>query len=107
MTPILTTDQCRDQLRIDHDADDAWLELAIAGATAGAASWCGGVENLFDDTGSPLPQAVMACLVEVAYQYRFRTGPDVAYLMAWHEAGYPLSPGATSYLVSLHRVLSA
>lgn len=105
--PLVTLEQVRDQLRIDGTADDPWITLAIPAVTAAVESWCGGAARVRDIDGAPLPQAVMATLVELAYQFSRREGPVNSYEETWAEKGYTLSIGATALLQPLHSVVTA
>lgn len=96
------------QLRIDGDADDAWLQSAIWGVSHAVVQWCGGdVTKLRDVDGNTLPNVATAALVEIAYLYANREGPEAAYVLAWYANGYALSAGATAWLQSLHKPVCA
>lgn len=100
MTALVDLNYAKEQLRIDGEADDAWLQLAIDGASHAVRQWCtAGVEDV---DGTVLPNVVLAVLVEVAYQSANREGPAVAYLQDWFAAGYPLSAGCVALLQSQH-----
>lgn len=107
MSDLVTIDEVRDQLRIDGPDSDAPLSLLIEAVEHAVERWCGGPERVRDQEGLPLPQARLACLVEIAYQFAHSDGPTMAYEGAWAERGYSLSIGATSLLQSLHSTVVA
>lgn len=51
MTMLVTLDEAKEELRIDHDADDARLERHIRGASAAVLAYIGDSQYLFLDTG--------------------------------------------------------
>lgn len=105
---LVSLSAAKDQLRIDGTDDDTWLQTAIWGASHAVVQWCGGDETkLLDADGQYLPNVITAALVEVAYRYTNREGPDAAYVLAWYANGYPLSAGATAFLQSLHKPVCA
>lgn len=97
------------QLRLDED--DAWLQGAIFAVSAAVVKWCGGdVTKLQaeDDTGVyTLWDVRRAVLVEIAYQYANREGPQAAYVQDWYANGYPLSAGCTALLQPYHKPVCA
>jgi hypothetical protein len=99
----------REQLRIDSDDDDDWLQAAIWGVSRAVVQWCGGdVTKLQDDTGTyTLQDVANAVLVELAYQYANREGPTAAYVQNWYAQGYPLSAGCTAFLQPFHKPVCA
>jgi len=101
----------RVQLRIDEGDDDAWLQAAIWGVSRAVVQWCGGDATKLqsaDDVGVyTLPQVATAVLVEIAYQYANREGPDAAYILNWYSNGYPLSAGCTALLQPFHKPVCA
>lgn len=104
MADLVTLTDAKEQLRIDGADDDAWLTAAIAGVSHAVVQWCGGDESKVRDAGGEvLPNVVTAAMVEIAFQYANREGPEAAYVLAWHANGYPLSAGATAFLQSLHK----
>lgn len=87
------------QLRADNDADATWLGVATPAICRAVVAWCGGdIAKLRDDKGWPLPDVAQAVLVECAWQYAHREGPEAAYIVAWYAQGYTLSAGATALL---------
>lgn len=108
MADLVSLEVVKLQLRIDGADDDAWLAAAISGASCAVVQWCGGDESkLMDDGGEVFPNVITAVLVEVAYLYANREGPDAAYVLAWYANGYPLSAGATAFLQPYHRPVCA
>lgn len=99
------------QLHIDGTDDDAWLQAAVWGVSRAVVQWCGGdVTKLqeSDDLGTyTLPQVATAVLVELAYLYANREGPEAAYVLAWYASGYPLSAGCTAFLQPFHKPVCA
>lgn len=94
----------KEQLRIDGDADDVWLGLAIRGVSQAVVAWCGGdVARLQDEDGTTRADVVTAVMVEVAYQYENRAAPQAAYIADWYTRGYVLSAGCTAFLQRYHK----
>lgn len=104
MADLVTLADAKEQLRIDGTADDTWLQTAISGVSSAVLQWCGGdAVRLHELDGVTVrPNVVTAVLVELAYLYAHREGPDAAYVLAWYANGYPLSAGATAFLQSSH-----
>lgn len=105
MTDLVTVEQAKDQIFLGTaTGQDAWLALAITAISAAIADWAGGEDRVVDSDGDPLPVAQQACLVELAFQYRYREGgSEEIGASDWKMAGYSLSQGATALLQSLHK----
>lgn len=127
MTQFVSIEEARDHLRIDHYADDLWLDLFITIVSAAVMAWlkddwrC--YETMIDSNGDPiedsngdqtpvtdvngdmtvLPQVKGAVLVELGQQYRFRDGSGAATVPSHWGHGYVLGAGATSLLSSLRK----
>lgn len=119
MTPLISIDEAMAQLRIDGDADDFWLEMAIPSITGAVLAWLkdprrayetetdsnGDVVLVEDSNGDniPLAQVKLACWNELAEQYRYRGSNGAAkHPDSWGH-GYVLGVGATNLLWSLRK----
>lgn len=116
---IISKAQAIEHLRIDlsSTADDAWLDFAIPGVSAAVVAWLGSEDAasmqvqdsagewivVTDTAGDPIPHpvAVMATLVELAQQYRFRDGSEAAAVPPHWGHGFTLGMGATALLTPL------
>lgn len=126
MTDLVTLEQARIHLRTDSEADDAWLEMMIPAISGAVFSWLkkdwrayvpatdSEGDVILDSNGDPIPfedsngltvkpQVMAAVLVELAQQYRFRDGSDVAAVPSHWGHGYVLGAGATSLLTSVRK----
>lgn len=126
MLELVTMEEARAQIRLDDDADDAWLEVFIPAISAAVASWLKDEWRLFvpmedddgnvitDSSGDPIPDedsngaivqpAVRAAvLIELASQYRFREGEGDNVVTPDAGHGYVLSKTATALLVPLRK----
>lgn len=104
---LLTLSYAKQHLRIDGEAENEWLALAIAGVSRSISRWCGGDDRLLDEDGDLHSDVRLAALVELAYLYRWRHGPEFNYLVDWAGRGYPLSPGAVAILQPFHKPVVA
>lgn len=124
---LVTLTQAKTHLRIDSDADDAWLAVMIAAVSDAVLLWLKDEWRAYDlardsngvivvdSNGDPVPQAdsngdpivrgavVAATLVELASQYRYREGEGAPQAPSAWGHGYVLGPGATSLLAALRR----
>ncbi len=115
---LVTLEQARVHLRIDHDADDAWLNVMIPAVSEAVLLWLKdpmrAYETILDSSGDPVvvedsngpitrPVVRSAVLLEVATQYRYREGEGAPQAPEHWGHGYTLSPGATSLLTPLRR----
>ncbi|WP_185750039.1 head-tail connector protein [Stenotrophomonas sp. 278] len=127
MRDFVTVEQARQQLRIDGDADDAWLVIWIPAVSGAVAGWLkdrwrpyqlqldsngdplrdsdGDLVLLVDSNGDPIaqPAVIGATLVELASQYRYREGEGDNTVPADAGHGYVLSRAATALLAPLRR----
>lgn len=125
MPDLVTLAEARAHLRIDNDADDAWLATWIPAISQAVFSWLkdewrayelltvdGVVVKdsndepiIFEDSNGPVikPLATAACLVEIAQQYRFRDGSGAAAVPSHWGHGYVIGAGATSLLAALRK----
>lgn len=68
---VVTVDEVKTHLRIDHDEEDAYLETLIRQAQAAAEDYC---RVQFSD---PAPEPVrLAVLLMVSHYYENRDNPD-------------------------------
>lgn len=112
---LATVAEAKHHCRIDTDADDGWLEMVLVGVTRAIEQWVQEADRVWildthgdrvlDTHGDPVPEpnARIACLLEVASQYRSRDGTDTAQVPAHWGHGYILSHGATAMLAGLRR----
>jgi hypothetical protein len=124
---LVTVDQAKQHIRIDSDADDAWLSIFIPVVSGAVAAWlkddwrlyewqtdsngdpilnsAGNPSIALDSNGDPIVSWTVkgATLVELAQQYRFRDGSDAAAVPSHAGYGYVLGAGATSLLSALRR----
>lgn len=131
MADLVTVEEAKQHIRIDNDADDAWLEVFIPAISDAVMSWLkdewrayilatdadGNV--LTDSAEVPIialdsngeatvkPRVKAAVLVELAQQYRFRDGSGAAAVPAHAGHGYVLGTGATSLLNALRKTTVA
>lgn len=131
MADLVTVEDAKQHIRIDNDADDAWLEVFIPAISDAVMSWLkdewrayilatdadGNV--LTDSAEVPIialdsngeatvkPRVKAAVLVELAQQYRFRDGSGAAAVPAHAGHGYVLGTGATSLLNALRKTTVA
>jgi hypothetical protein len=127
MADLVSLQDALDHLRVDTDADNSWLMMAICGVSAAVFTWLkepwrayeverdangrlvldsnGDPIYTLDDNGDPIvnPVVRMAVLQELAQQYRFRDGSGAAYVPAHWGHGYVLGIGATSLLSGLRK----
>ena len=114
MIKLVSVATVMEQLHLDNDMQTAWLDVAIAGVSAAVVAWVGGIERLapVDSSGNPTIDsdgvvedvdgaAVLAVLVEVAYQYRFREGAAEQDQGDWYATGYVLNMSSTALLTPL------
>lgn len=105
-----------EQLHLDNDMQTAWLEVAIAGVSAAVVAWVGDIARIVpvDSDGAPYVDsddvaedvdsaAVLAVLVEIAYQFRFREGAAEQNQGDWYKAGYVLNMSSTALLTPLRQ----
>lgn len=105
---LVSIETAKTQLRIDGTDDDAWLQNAIRGVSRAVVQWCGGDPTKLQYAGGEtLFEVQTAVLVEIAYLYANREGPDAAYVLNWYANGYPLSAGCTAFLQPLHTPVCA
>lgn len=131
MVDLVGMQDVRDHLRIDNDADNSWLMMAITSVSHAIVSWLkepwrvyelerdhnglimrdsnGDPIIVLDDNGDPVvsPVVRMAALVEIAQQYRFRDGSGAAAVPAHAGHGYVLGIGSTSLLSGLRKSTAA
>lgn len=116
---LVTLEQARVHLRIDHDADDSWLNLMIPAISEAVLLWLKDADRAYeteldssglpvvivDSNGDPIPRPVIraAVLLEVAMQYRYREGEGAPQAPQHWGHGYTLGPGSTSLLTPLRR----
>lgn len=117
---LVTLDEARAHLRIDHDADDAWLTTWIAAVSQAVLAWLKDDWRAYessgntDSAGDPIPLedsnglvvrpiVRAAVLVELAQQYRFRDGSGAAAVPTHWGHGFTLGAGATSLLTPLRK----
>ena len=125
MADLVTLAEARAHLRIDNDADDAWLATWIPAISQAVFTWLkdewrayelvtvDGVilkdsndePIILEDSNGPVikPLVNAACLVEISQQYRFRDGSGAAAVPAHWAHGYVLGAGATSLLSGLRK----
>ena len=128
MADLVTVEEARAHLRIDNDADDAWLATWILAISQAVFTWLkdewrayelltvdGVVVKdsnddpiILEDSNGPVikPLVTAACLVELASQYRFRDGnPNQTFTGDLYNGryGYILSQGATALLQALRK----
>jgi hypothetical protein len=126
MEDLVTLQQARDHLRIDNDADDAWLATWIPAISQAIGTWLkdewrayelsrdADGELLLDSSEEPIPLedsngpivksvVTAACLVELAQQFRYRDGSEAAAVHSHWGHGYVLGAGATSLLSGLRK----
>lgn len=114
MIKLVSTAYAMEQLHLDNDMQYPWLDIAIAGVSAAVVAWVGGIERLapVDSSGDPTIDsdgvvedvdgaAVLAVLVEIAYQYRFREGAAEQGQGDWYSTGYVLNMSSTALLTPL------
>lgn len=127
MADLVGTQDARDHLRLDNDADNSWLMMWIPAISQAVLTWLkdewrayvlmvdesGNV--LIDSNGDPIPEldgegepiikplVSAAVLVELAQQYRFRDGSGAAAVPSHAGHGYVLGAGATSLLNGLRK----
>ena len=101
MSEIITLAEAKEQLRIDGDADDAWLEMAIPTVENSIQLWLGSETLMYDENDELIPAVKMAALVELARQYLDREGPQTRQMIDWMQYGYTLGPGSTALLQPL------
>ena len=131
MNNFVTSEEAREQLRIDSDADDGWLAIWIPAVSASITAWLKQEWRLYalqrDDAGNlvrdaagvPMPvlngsgepvthpAVVAATLLELASQYRYREGEGDNTVPADAGHGYVLSRAATAQLAPLRRTTVA
>ncbi|MDC9651519.1 MULTISPECIES: head-tail connector protein [Xanthomonas] len=131
MRDLVSTDQAREQLRLDSDADALWLSIWIPAVSASVAGWLKQEWRLYqlqrdssgailldstgvpvpvlDEVGSPVlqPAVVAAALLELASQYRYREGEGDNTVPADAGHGYVLSRAATAQLAPLRKTTVA
>lgn len=118
---LVTYEQASDHLRLDTDAEMAWVNDAIEDVSDAVATWLKDSWRLYmpsgfedsqgnpipaeDSQGNPIVRPVVrrAVLIELAQQFRFRDGSGAAAVPAHWGHGYVLGAGATSMLSGLRR----
>ena len=116
MIKLVSAATAREQLHLDNDMQADWLDMAIAGVSAAVVAWVGGIDRLapVDSSGNPTIDsdgvvegvdgaAVLAVLVEIAYQYRFREGAAEQNQGDWFKPGYVLNMSSTALLTPLRQ----
>src|SRR6187431_743247 len=127
MTDLVTIADARAHLRLDSAADDAWLAIFIPAISDAVSRWLkdwwrlyvtevdanyapildsnGDQVPVVDTSGSyeVKPTVRAAVLVELASQFRFRDGNDVATVPADGGYGYTLCNAATALLSPLRK----
>lgn len=127
MADLVTAEEAKQHIRIDNDADDAWLAVFIPAISDAVMSWLKDEwrayilatdaegDVLTDSAEVPIialdsngeatvkPRVKAAVLVELAQQYRFRDGSGAAAVPAHAGHGYVLGTGATSLLNALRK----
>jgi|SRR5690625_694569 len=97
---ICTQQEIKHHLYIDDDAHDDWLDMMGPAVESAIIQWVGGEDRLYDDNAQVIPCVKTAFLVELAYQFRDREGPDDT---TWYETGYVLNAGSTAFLTPLRK----
>lgn len=127
MPSLVSVEDARNHMQVDGTAHDAWFNIFIPAISGAVLSWLKddwrAYEHLTDSNGDPLedsngdvilkvdsngepivlPVVQAAVLVELASQFRFREGVDVAAVPSHWGHGYVLSAGPTSLLTALRR----
>jgi len=127
MPNLVTIPEAAAHLRLDNDADEAWLEIFIPAISQAVLLWLkedwrayvpaddsngdplmdsnGDTIPALDSNGEPFPKPVVkaAVLVELAQQYRFRDGSGAQAVPSHWGHGYTLGAGATSLLTPLRK----
>lgn len=127
MAALCTRDEVRDQLMVDNNAVNPWIDMMIPAISQAVLSWLKddwrAYETLQDSNGDPLedsagdqfpildsngepivkPMVKAATLIEIASQFRFRDGDGVATVPSHWGHGHVLCMGATALLVALRR----
>lgn len=127
MSDLVSLEDAANHLRIDNDADNAWLLMMIPAISQAVLLWLkdewrayvlivdSNNDVIFDSAGDAFPavdgqgdQIVKpivraAVLIELAQQYRFRDGSGAAAVPAHWGHGYTLGAGATSLLTPLRK----
>jgi len=103
--PLVTTQEAKQQLHIDTNAHDAWLDMMIPAVEDAVIRWVGDESRVYEDSSLtvPVPSAKLAVLVEVAYQFRYREGPEEGQGTEWFKTGYVLNKGSTGVLQPLRK----
>lgn len=123
---LVSLQEAAAHIRVDSDADDAWLTMMIDSVSDAVLSWLkdpwrayvlevdsdgqivldsdGDPIPTVDSDGNPIvkPRVKAAVLVELAMQYRFREGDGKSVESHWGH-GYVLGAGATSLLASTRK----
>lgn len=131
MADLVTAEEAKRHIRIDNDADDAWLDVFISAVSDAVMSWLkdewrayilatdadGNVLTdsaevpiiALDSNGEPTvkPRVKAAVLVELAQQYRFRDGSGASMAPVHWGHGYVLGSGATSLLNAVRKTTVA
>lgn len=124
---LVTLEQVKDQLSVDTNAWDAWINLAITDVESAVKSWIKDEWRLYellkdesgdvvldssgepvlleDSSGQPLVRGAVrrAILVEISVQFRFRDGDGAPAVPSNWGHGHVLSAGATSLLAAMRK----
>jgi len=102
---LVTIQEAKDQLHIDTNAHDSWLETIIPAVEDAVVRWVGDESRVYEDSSLtvPVPSAKLATLVEVAYQFRYREGPEEGNGTEWYKTGYVLNKASTGVLQPLRK----
>ena len=126
MPSFVTLEEARDQLMVDNDAINSWLNMMIPAVSGAIVSWLkdewrayvplldSNGQEIEDSDGAYLPEedsngpvvlplVKMATLVELAVQFRFRDGEGTPQVPSHWGHGYILSAGPTALLTGLRR----
>src|SRR5699024_2392193 len=113
MIKLVSAAAAREQLHLDNDMQADWLDMAIAGVSAAVVAWVGDIARIapVDSDGQPTVDsdgvvedvdgaAVLAVLVEVAYQFRFREGAAEQGQGDWYMQGYVLNMSSNDQITT-------
>lgn len=108
MSRFVSTEEVKQQLRIDGTDDDEWIAIALAAIESAVSLWVGNDAALFASDGvTPVDAVRIAVLVEIAYQYRFREGAAEQSMGDWYSTGYVLNMSSTALLTPLRSIRTA
>lgn len=88
----------KEHVRIDTNAEDAYLQTMLEAVEGAVIRWCGDETRLYDTSSVVYPEVKLAILVEAARQYIQREGPQQKNHVEWFMRGYTLGEGATAIL---------